>query len=206
MGFRNPITSVAAVDTGSGVPGVKVFADTGNPGSGVVEWDAYTAQVRGRLTSSQTGSGGANFSLAMKTGETLTVQHADLGGGTFQGVAAFTGVDRLEVPKLLVTGDAMSGALAGTAPPAGTPLVRKMWSGSVTGNAQGDATVLFPGGAFPNGLVGLSVEAIPAAAGPYEWLPWAPSLSGVNVRCYQTGSGTPVGSPVLTASVIAYGW
>lgn len=65
MGFRNPITSAVALDTGATAPGVKVYANNSNPGSGVVEWDAYTAKVTGSLTSSQTGSGGSYFTLGM---------------------------------------------------------------------------------------------------------------------------------------------
>lgn len=64
MGFRNPVTSADAVDTGGGlIPGVKVYSDHGNPGSGIVEWDAYNAVLRAALTSSQTGSGGTFFDL-----------------------------------------------------------------------------------------------------------------------------------------------
>lgn len=64
MGFRNPATTAAAVDTGSSAPGVRIYAQGSNPASGIVEWHAGGASpAQATFTASDTGSGGSSFAL-----------------------------------------------------------------------------------------------------------------------------------------------
>jgi hypothetical protein len=221
MGFRNPITTASAVDTGQGGnAGVRLYQGLAAPGvpQGIAEW--RTGLMAKNATAILSGGGSGGSSLVIYGGQPgavaldaptleLDVLSAPLGG--YESVAKIVNCDRLEVPKLKVMGtDAYnagtSGVLAGTAPAAGRALLVKTFAGSLVGNASGDVTVTFPGGAFPNGLVGLAVNAVPAAAGAFMWLPWSPSLSAVNLRCFQSGSSVAVANPTLIASVIAYGW
>lgn len=114
MGFRNPITTVAALDTGGNAPGVRIYASQNNPGSGVVEWDAYSAIARGTLTSSLTGSGGTFFALGLSGGPALQLNlEENTGGGGYSPVIRATGgplyVDSLAglaYARLIATGNA----------------------------------------------------------------------------------------------------
>lgn len=68
MGFRNPATSVAAVDTGSGRladPGVRILTDTTYPGNpqGIVEWRTGLMDRNARATLSGGASGGSAFTV-----------------------------------------------------------------------------------------------------------------------------------------------
>lgn len=77
MGFRNPITSATAVDTGQGPKGagVRLYQDTSNPAvpAGVAEWRTGLMDRNATATLSGGGSGGSVFALS---------------GGSTQGVAA----------------------------------------------------------------------------------------------------------------------
>lgn len=97
MGYRNPVTSATAVDTGRNAPGVRIYASGTNPASGVVEWSAGGAgPARATFTSSDTGSGGSAFTL--DPGQDNGVQAATLalnvegkGTGGYQSVGRLTG-------------------------------------------------------------------------------------------------------------------
>jgi hypothetical protein len=97
--------------------------------------------------------------------------------------------------------------LAGTAPPAGTPLLTKTVYTTVTTSVNGDATVSFPS-AFANGLTALSVTHISLGGVPsnnIEFVPWSPTLSNTNVRCY-FGTAVLASTPGVAISIIAVGW
>jgi hypothetical protein len=98
MGFRTPLTAAEEVDTtlGGRQPGVKIYTRGGNPSSGVVEWSAGFSNVRGELTSSDTGSGGTVFSLGM-VGLNLGLAEQELPAGGYEAVARLV-ADRAEVP------------------------------------------------------------------------------------------------------------
>lgn len=107
--------------------------------------------------------------------------------------------------ELFVNGGA-SGAMAGTAPTAGQPLIVKVFAGSLTFNASGDQTVTFPGGAFPNGVVAVYATYYAAGnpANNHEFIPWGATLSTVNLRTYL---GTAVnGSITALVTITAIGW
>lgn len=107
-------------------------------------------------------------------------------------------------------------ALAGTAPPAGAQLVTKaFWLVPPNTNSSGDSTMPFAGGAFPNGLVSVNVNAIGNAAVPgnppsnpgYYWMPFAPTLASVTCRLYATNGAAGVGpGGIMAATIVAVGW
>lgn len=81
MGFRNPVTTVAAVDTANGragAPGVRVYGQEISPGSGifqgVVDWFDGAATARASLTGGGVGDSGGNV--------------FEVRGGAVQGVTA----------------------------------------------------------------------------------------------------------------------
>lgn len=68
MGFRNPITTAEAVDTGRGVladPGVRLFQDLSNPAvpRGIAEWRTGLMSRNATADLAGGGSGGSSFTL-----------------------------------------------------------------------------------------------------------------------------------------------
>jgi hypothetical protein len=102
-----------------------------------------------------------------------------------------------------------SGVLAGVAPPVGTALRTKTWVGNVPLNAQGDATVFYPGGTFSNGLVDVEAHVTQQAGAPastYKIDAWNAALDRTNLRGFLLSTGQVAGGQVLGISVTATGW
>lgn len=108
--------------------------------------------------------------------------------------------------KLDTNNGGTSGVLAGTAPPAGTPLTMKTYVGPIPTNASGDTQVVLPGGAYANGLVIAEVGIlgfVPVDAKIREDC----TVGVVKMRVYDLGSGAAVGAlPALLGYVMAWGW
>lgn len=82
MTFRgDPLTSATALETGAEAPGVRIYASGNNPASGIVEWHAGAATVRGTLTAGDTGSGGYAFTLGGGAKLSLNTEEIPGGGG-----------------------------------------------------------------------------------------------------------------------------
>lgn len=99
-----------------------------------------------------------------------------------------------------------TGVLAGTAPPLGTRLLTKTFYANVVLNGNGDGTINFPGGAFPNGLLSLQVSHYTSVApsNNIEFVPWGATLATTNVRCY---FGTAIfGGTGVACILTAIGW
>lgn len=103
---------------------------------------------------------------------------------------------------------ATSGVIVGAAPPAGQPLITKtVRTGLVAANSSGDASIVYPGAPFPNGVVAVSLTRInyDALGATREILATAQSLDRLNFRVY--GSSGPLGStPNLEYTLVAWGW
>jgi hypothetical protein len=95
-----------------------------------------------------------------------------------------------------------SGVMAGASPPAGTRLLIKTYRAAIASNASGDATVTFPGGAFPNGVV--SVTAQNASLNPIYWAVGTVTLSTAALRAYSGTTGAA--SLSINSVVTAMGW
>jgi hypothetical protein len=229
VGFRNPITSASETDTGASPtgPGVRVYDDTASDPLGfprhVIEFrDGYAGRpaTLSRTTYAAPGGGSAGSVFQLDGGSAnaidagklqLTVQEKPAGG--YESVAKLVDAVRLEVPALTgplgldLYNAGTQGLCAGVVPPAGTKLTTKVRTGTFIGNGFGDVIVTFPGGPFPNGLVGVWVD-VPSgtAPGPYEWKPWDPRLGQVTLRCFQYGSAAAVAGPTLPATILAIGW
>lgn len=114
------------------------------------------------------------------------------------------------VPVAATSG--VSGVLAGTAPAVGTPLVTKSFYGALgSTNANGIATVTFPGGAFAHGVTAVQVNLARAdgtAQSAYTLQVGACTLSAVDVRVAQLVSGAFAFASGVTpyVSLRAEGW
>lgn len=98
--------------------------------------------------------------------------------------------------------------LAGTAPPAGAQLLFKTFYGPVGLSSAGDGTVFFPGGAFPNGVVAVTVNHVSQGGLPsndLEFVPWNVGLSSTNLRCYGP-SGAVFGGTGVACVLTLIGW
>lgn len=114
-----------------------------------------------------------------------------------------------DVDGKLFTNGGTTGVMVGTAPPAGTPLVTKVWLGTLTFNAAGDNTVNFPGGAFPNGLLYASADPNQGGVSPsatFTLATWGASLSTINVKAFQQSNGAVAASTAIAFKLIAVGW
>lgn len=89
-----------------------------------------------------------------------------------------------------------SGVIVGTAPPAGTALIRKYVAGTFSSSSFGDMTVTYPGGAFPNGLVGINATAVTNLG--YKWAPWNSTLSTSAMRL-TAGTAVQASTSLLSA-------
>lgn len=82
MGFRNPIASAQAVDTGRGLadPGVRIYEDTSVPAvpQGVVEWRTGLMTTNATARLSGGGSGGSAFAIAGGATEGVSAPEIDL--------------------------------------------------------------------------------------------------------------------------------
>lgn len=228
MTFRNKLTAAAAVDTRTTPTGagVQVLTDNSNPATprGMVQFtdgfagdspaqivqhaEANTRAVNASQSGGITVVGGSYNSPAGQVSapnmDMSVVLHGD---GSRSRLAQFTGADAVTAGGLVLPAvGATSKQIVGAPLPANMQPVVKIMTDTFSGNASGDVTIAFPGGAFANGLIGLSVTVVPAAAGPYLWIPWNPTLTGINMRCYQAGSSTAVPNPVLAATITAIGW
>lgn len=112
------------------------------------------------------------------------------------------------------TSDVMSvsagaaGALAGAAPPDGTPVYKKTFYGSISLNANGDGTVVYPGGAFANGVTDIFIQHISQGGPPSNdigFKAWNVALNKTSVRCY-TPSGATFGGTGVAATLAVWGW
>lgn len=100
MGFRVPLTSATSVDTGD-TAGVRIYGNAKNPGAGVVQWYVGNASASGELDSSQTGSGGQYFSLALANGPVLQLNREPVPAGGYQRVARLTGYDAVHMDPIV---------------------------------------------------------------------------------------------------------
>lgn len=101
-----------------------------------------------------------------------------------------------------------SGVLAGTAPPAGTYLREKTFFSSVVLNANGDGSVIYPVGAFANGVTAVEVQHVSQGGAPSNNLTfraWNVGLASCNVRCYGPTGAVFGGTGVAAAGTIK-GW
>lgn len=82
MGFRDPITTAEAVDTGTGVanPGVRVYEKTTPVPQGVVEWRTGAMDPGGNATAALSGGGSGGSAFAIRGGATelVTAPEIDL--------------------------------------------------------------------------------------------------------------------------------
>jgi hypothetical protein len=78
MGYRNPLTTAAAVDTGHGLAdaGVRVYQDLSIPAvpKGVAEWRTGRMDPGGNATAILSGGGSGGSSFVVQGGKTQTVQ------------------------------------------------------------------------------------------------------------------------------------
>jgi hypothetical protein len=213
MGFRTPLTTATDLDTGGTGQRVVISKTGGQEGGGAIELYPNTSQIPGLLQAGTDAEMGGYSSLSSppraSDGRRSLALLTRSGGIFFSTPGPFT-VDASDVsfPRGTFYRGA-AGVLVGTAPPAGAQLRVMTVAGLVTGNAAGDATVLFPE-AFPNGLLGIDVTELPnpISAGPagYTWQAWGPTLSSVNLRCFRFGAITAVANPTLGVSVTLLGW
>lgn len=98
-----------------------------------------------------------------------------------------------------------SGVVLGSVPPAGTPMLRKFVSGNLTSSAFGDNTVVYPGGAFPNGVLGCHGSTNPTTSGVHhQWVPWAVGTGQMNVRLV-SGASAQANTTIMSFFEIV-GW
>lgn len=111
-----------------------------------------------------------------------------------------------DVDAKLFTHGGTSGVLAGSAPTTGTGLIVKTYVGNVTVNANGDAQVTFPGGAFPNGLLSVTARHSPSGtpSNNITFICYGSTLALTQVRAY-LGTAAAV-SVSIVATVEAIGW
>lgn len=95
------------------------------------------------------------------------------------------------------------GVVAGTAPPAGQPLLRKILAGNYASSAFGDNTLPYPGGAFANGVIHIGVSAHQSTG--YQWNPWGATLAQTNLRLTAGGGAVQASTTVLTSMEVV-GW
>lgn len=117
--------------------------------------------------------------------------------------------DRLDGAWVKRTNNAgSSGALAGVALPAEMYRSAKTYYASIVLNAFGDGTVIYPGGAFDNGVVDVTVQHVSQGAAPSNNLTfraWSVGMASTNVRCYSPG-GAVFGGTGVAAVVRIEGW
>jgi hypothetical protein len=106
MGFRNPITSAEAVDTGHGVAdaGVRLYQDTSTPvPRGIAEWRTGQMQRNATISLSGGGSGGSSYVIDGGSDNavdapTVQLNVEGLGAGGYGPVARLTNASRLQLP------------------------------------------------------------------------------------------------------------
>lgn len=177
MGFRNPATSASAVNTGAGrVPGVKVYSQPGNPASGVVEWDAYTAQALATLTSSMTGSGGTNWLLALLGGPQLGLNIEQQAGGGYLNALRIAHADILDFGNpSQVTGLPRYGSSSGS--------VTAAFGGSVAWEARNGWGMVSAWLSAPSGWAGSTLLCtLPSGAHPDGSYFFQANISGDSTR------------------------
>lgn len=98
-----------------------------------------------------------------------------------------------------------SGVLAGSAPPAGTPLTVKTFYGTTAAtNSSGITTITYPGGAFRNGVVAASVclaNAAGTAQSAYTLQTGVTTLTAIDVRVAALVSGAFAFASGVTPSI-----
>jgi hypothetical protein len=113
-----------------------------------------------------------------------------------------------DVDTRLFTNAGVSGVAGGSAPTTGAALKFKTQTASITLNANGDGTVIYPGGAFATGVLYVAATHYGPGATPpsndLEFVPWNAGLTTCNVRCYQP-SGAVFGGTGVVASFLAIG-
>lgn len=109
--FNNISVSSGSVDTSAGAStGVKIYNSDGNPGSGTVEWDAYNSALKATLGSSQTGSGGTDFAMALsgttgpQPGPEFDINCEELAAGGYHNIFRFKNADTVDMGGAAITG------------------------------------------------------------------------------------------------------
>lgn len=103
--------------------------------------------------------------------------------------------------------DDTSVAISGSAPPAGQPVYSKHFRGNLITNASGDATLTYPGGAFPHGVVAIHLDVVvTTGAQPLTWSIGNVTNGTANARAYSLTLSAPAGNLSIGTSATITGW
>lgn len=197
---RIPGTTAALPTYDAGPPGVEdmpLWGITRQPGQSLSQ--ATVTQLFPRLAPA--------LSLADDAALPLS---SPLGTVVFQGTGMYRRVLVSGTPawaRALTNNAGTSGLpIAGSAPPAGTPLLIKTIRQQLVTNGNGDAGATFPGGAFPNGV--LTASVMTATEQPFFWVVHSlnNTLAQASFRGYNITSGTVAGSQSINAVITVIGW
>lgn len=122
--------------------------------------------------------------------------------------AGYTQIQNLatDVDNEMLRHTGSTGAIVGTVPPVGTQLIVKTIKEQIVTNASGDASLTYPGAAFPNGV--LTAQVTTATAQPIVWVLNATgnSTSVLAVHGYVISPYGPAASLSVASTVIVIGW
>lgn len=189
MGFRNPVTSATAVDTGD-TAGVRVYGNAANPGSGVVRWYVGGTTATAQLDGSQSGSGGSLFHVGLDGGgATLNLNREGAPTGGYLDVARLTAPNlvSLEAPAVELPNDPAWAtytpvwACAGAAPSLGNGVLKGRWRRR--GRLVDVHVYLAAGSTTTGGTLGTSFS-LPVAARN------APGETFLLAKLYAAGNGS----------------